>query len=68
MSLFDSYPSLRQVIVNLKGGDSFRGVLWRKRRSYLVLRQAIMLRSEKPLPVDGEVLVFIPEISFMQVL
>ena len=68
MRLFDSYPFLRQVIVNLKGGDSFRGVLWRKRRDYLVLRQVTMRRGGKAITVDGEILVFRPEVSFVQVL
>ena len=68
MRLFDSYPFLRQVIVNTKTGHAFRGVLWRKRREYLVLRQAVMLVGNEARTVDGEALVPAANVDFVQVL
>ena len=71
MSLFDCYPTLRKMIVNLRGADSpaFRGVLWQRRGGYLVLRDAQMLRPRmEAVTMDGEVLVPITNIEFLQVI
>ena len=71
MRLFDRYPTLRRVIVNLKGVDApaFRGVLWQRRGGYLVLRDAQMLRPRmEAVTMDGEVLVPTTNIEFIQVL
>lgn len=63
------YPVLRRVIINLKTGRSFKGVLWERRGEYLVLREAQMIRErESPLPVDGELVVDKTNIDFMQVI
>lgn len=68
MSLFDRYPECRRVIVNLKTGTSFEGVLWRRRRGYLVLRDAKMLRPKgEVLTVDGEVVVDAANVDWIQV-
>lgn len=54
--------------MNLKTGTVFRGVLWRRRRGYLVLRNAEMLRAkDSPLDVDGEVVVESANVDFLQV-
>jgi hypothetical protein len=71
MSLFDRYPTLRRVIVNLRGADSpaFRGVLWQRRGGYLVLRNVELLRPRvEPTSVDHEVAIPVSEIQFIQVL
>lgn len=69
MKLFGpAYPTLRRVIVNLKTGKAFRGVLWQRTREYLLLRQAELLREhEAALGLDGEVLIYSAEVEFMQV-
>ena len=67
-TLFDRYPTLRRVIVNTKTDRAFRGVLWRKRRGYLVLRNAEMLRAKgETVPMDGEVVIPAENVDFIQV-
>lgn len=68
MRIFERYPELKNVVVNLKTGTVFRGVLWRKRGDYLVLRNAEMLRSKnEKIPVDGEVVLDARNVDFIQV-
>lgn len=68
MSLFQRYPTLRQVVVNTKTDRSFRGVLWRKRFGYLVLRDAQVLKGRGDMtPVDGEVVIPAENVDFIQV-
>jgi small nuclear ribonucleoprotein (snRNP)-like protein len=68
MWLFSSYPCLRQVIVTLKTDRSFRGVLWRKRRGYLVLRNAEMLQPGGAIVhMDGEIVIESANVDFVQV-
>lgn len=63
-----SYPYRQTVIVNLKSGRSFRGVLWQRTGGFLVLKQASILRPrEAPLSLDGDCLVLFGDIEFMQV-
>lgn len=63
------YPLARKVIVNLKEGRAFSGVLWERRADFLVLRNAELRNpGAAPQPVDGEVLVFRADVSFIQVL
>lgn len=67
--IFDSYPTKRQVIVNTKTDRAFRGVLWRRRWGYLVLRNAEMLRDrEGTVSMDGEVVINKDNVDFLQVL
>lgn len=69
MQLFDRYPTLRRVIVNTKTDRAFRGVLWRKARGYLVLREAELLKSKGEVaPLDGEVVIPAENVDFMQVI
>jgi len=59
---------LRQVIVNTKTDRAFRGVLWRKRRGYLVLRQAELCKAKgETVPMDGEVVIPAGNVDFIQV-
>ena len=68
MRLFNPYPVLRQVIVNTRARDeSFRGVLWRKRHGYLVLRNAEMLRKGEVVPMVGELVIPADNVNFIQV-
>ena len=64
-----SYPTLRRVIVNLKSDKSFRGILWRKRGGYLVLREAELLKGRgETVHMDGEVVIESSNVDFLQVL
>ena len=66
-SLFIRYPTCRRAIVNLKGGTTLRGVIWRRRGGYLVLREASLLRArEAPVALDGEALAYEREVDFIQ--
>jgi hypothetical protein len=74
MSWFDRfrpYPQLERVIVNLKSGTVFRGLLWRRRGPFYVMREVEMLsdRDSKmdPRVTNGEVLVKLADIDFIQV-
>ena len=68
MDLLHPYPTLRQVIVNTTTERAFRGVLWRKRRGYLVLRNAEMLKGGGDVvQMDGEVVVPADKVDFIQV-
>ena len=67
--MFDRYPCLRRVLVNTKTDRVFRGVLWRKKRGFLVLRDATLLQpGDKAITVDGEVLIERDNVDFMQIL
>lgn len=75
---FRRYPELRTGIVNLKSGTAFQGVIWGRRGGWLVIRQAALLQERGVgapknenghFPgVDGEVLVPMDEVDFVQVL
>lgn len=62
------YALVRRVIVNLKSDKAFQGVLWKRKGDYLVLRDAVLHESGHTRTVDGEVLVFLAEVDFVQVL
>ena len=54
--------------MNTKTDRAFRGVLWQKRRGYLVLRNAEMLRGKgETVPMDGEVVIPAENVDFIQV-
>ena len=59
-----------QVLVTLKSGDAFEGVLWDADRQALVLRnaQAIGERGSNPAVVDGELVVLMADVGYVQVL
>ena len=66
--MFESYPELRQVVVNTRTDRAFRGVLWRRRRGYLVLRNAELLGAKgATTPLDGEVVIDRENVDFIQV-
>lgn len=65
---FGFYALVRSVIVNLKTEKAFQGILWKRRGDYLVLREAVLHEGGHTRKVDGEVLIFIADVDFMQVL
>jgi small nuclear ribonucleoprotein (snRNP)-like protein len=68
VKLLTRYPVLQQIIVNTKTDRAFRGVLWRKRRGYLVLRSTEMLRGKgETVLLDGEVVIPAENVDFIQV-
>jgi len=63
------YPRKRSVIVNLKTGKSFRGILWATRVRFIVLRKAEFLKTRsEAVPVDHELVFYRENIEFIQVL
>ena len=68
MTILDRYPQVREVIVNLKTDKAFRGVLWERRRGYIVLRNASMLQPRgEAIKMDGEVMIESANVDFIQV-
>lgn len=67
---FVRYPVKQRAIVNLKGrGPSFRGIVWNDRGGLLTLKQAEVIDGDnRPKPVDGEVLIPLENIEFLQIL
>jgi hypothetical protein len=60
-----------QVLLTLKTGDAFEGVLWDADRDAVVLRnaeQVDVVRSTSPRVVDGELVVLAADVAFMQIL
>lgn len=60
---------LATVIVNRldNPNEALRGVLFRSRGAWLVLKQAEQLTAgEKPVPLDGEVLIHRSQVAFIQ--
>lgn len=63
------YPVLRRVIVNTRTDRAFRGVLWRQRGGYLVLRDAEMIQpGGQAVQVDGEIVIGAENVDFIQVI
>lgn len=61
----------RQIIVTLKTGAAFRGVLYATDREALVLREALALAygaQKATVPVEGELLVLRADVDYVQVL
>ena len=68
MNLFQTYPVLRQVIVNTKSDKAFAGVMWARRGGYLVLRNASLLQAGgSSTAIDGEVVIDASNVDFVQV-
>lgn len=58
-----------RVVVTLKTGQSFAGVLFSHDNKALVLRQAAALgaaEDKSDLPLDGEVIVLMADVDFIQ--
>lgn len=59
-----------KVVVTLKSGDTFGGVLWEHDHRAMVLRGAYLIggaveRGEN-LPVDGELLLYVTDVAYWQ--
>lgn len=69
MKLFGPrYPVLRQGIVNLKSGTTFKAVVWRREGEWLVLRNAELLEGKKlAVAIDGEIAVRVCDVDFIQI-
>ena len=60
---------LRTVIVNFVGDDetAIRGVLWRSRGPWLVIKAAeILTPNQAPAPADGELVIPRARVAFLQ--
>lgn len=58
-----------RVVVTLKSGESFSGVLWSNDSRALVIRNASALAAgerREDLPLDGEVIVLLADVDFIQ--
>jgi hypothetical protein len=70
--IFRPYAELKRVIVNLKSGTAFRAVVYSHKGPWMVLHQVEILKDKtsptKPAVVDGEVLVGVYDIDFVQVI
>lgn len=58
-----------RVVVTLKSGESFMGVLWSNDSRALVIRQASAVgagENRSDLPLDGEVIVLLADVAFLQ--
>jgi len=67
--IFQRYPECARVIVNCKTESVFQGVLWRRRRRYLILRNATLLRGPRgPIGLDGEIVIDRANVDFIQVM
>lgn len=63
------YPERRQVVVNCKDDQAFRGLLWEMGERFLLLRDASLLPpKEEAIPIDGELVLDRSAVSFLQVL
>lgn len=58
----------RSLVVNLKDGSAFSGVLWAHQRPLLVLRSATRHEDGRSVPVDGEVIIDTANVAFTQAL
>lgn len=57
----------RRCFVTCKNGASFAGVLWETHRQAIVLRDAQHIVDGVVDPVDGEVVILVEDVAFVQV-
>lgn len=61
----------RMVLVNLKAGHTFRGIMWSWGwfSDQLIMKQAFLLKpGGEAVPMDGELVLFKNDVDFIQVL
>ncbi len=61
----------RLVLVNMKAGHTFRGIMWRWGwlSDQVILKQASILKpGGEAVPMDGELVLFKNDVDFIQVL
>lgn len=56
----------KEVVVTLKSGSAFRGLLAAADRDAVVLVSATFVKAAEAVPVDGEVIVLRADIDFLQ--
>lgn len=57
-----------RVVVTLKSGSAFKGVLYEADSEALVLREAEQINDSRgPVPVDGELVVLRADLDYLQV-
>lgn len=57
-----------KVLVNMRSGQAFSGVVYRALRDLLVLKNAVLLVERgEPKPLDGEVVLDRTQVDFIQV-
>ena len=66
--IWQFYAIRKNVIVSMKTDKAFQGVIWKRCSDYLVLKNAILHKAGSAIEVDGEVLIFIKDIDFVQVM
>lgn len=62
---------LQPVIVNVKDDPStaIKGVLWSQRGPWLTFRSCSILKANvPPMPMDGDVVIHVQNVAFLQVL
>lgn len=58
----------KRILVNLDNGSAFQGILWKRTGELLELKDATYLEpGQKPVRVDGEVLIERSKVDWMQV-
>lgn len=58
-----------RVVVTLKTGDAFAGILYSSDDKALVLREAMAIGAagrREDLPLDGELIVLVPDVAYIQ--
>ena len=55
-----------QVYVTTRDGATFSGLLWEADDKVLVLRNAHSITQDQSVPLDGEVVLRMPNVSFIQ--
>ena len=69
VSIFDRYPTLKKALVNLKSGKAFRGILYQRRRGYLIVKNVEMIKpGGEVLQMDGDLLIPSENVDFLQLL
>lgn len=54
--------------MNTKTARAFRGVLWRKARGFLILKNSELLKAGgETMPIDGDVVIPASNVDFIQV-
>jgi small nuclear ribonucleoprotein (snRNP)-like protein len=67
--IFDRYPERRRVWVTTRTDRTIAGLLWRKCREYLVLRNAVLMgRDRSEAPMEGEIVILRENVDVIQVL
>lgn len=56
----------RTVVVTCKDGTTFRGVLTESDRRCLILKQSQLLSGDALVGADGEVLILLADVGFLQ--